>query len=155
MPLGSNLEKANTFLGLCIFFGFAEHLLFFGKYQMQMKAIENSMKGATIDSGMKMPYFCELQEHTFYGYLLAIALVLIMQGYWNWAYYNKETKSVYVMKRLPNRKEYPRTIWVSPVIQAVLIALLAVAHTLIDLCLYMTTPDLALHGDYLTQIFSF
>ena len=153
MPLGSNLEKANTFLGLCIFFGFAEHLLFFGKYQMQMKAIESSMKGATIDSGLKMPYFWELQEHTFYGYLLAIALVLIMQVYWNWAYYNKETKSVYVMKRLPNRKEYPRTVWVSPVIQAVLIALLAIAHTLIDLCLYMTTPDLALHADYLTQIF--
>ncbi len=155
MPLGSNLEKANTFFGLCIFLGFGEHLLFFGRYQMQMNAIESTMKGATIDAGLKMPYFWELEEHTYYGYLLAVILVLVMQVYWNWAYYNKETKSVYVMKRLPNRKEYPRTIWVSPVIQAVLIVLLAVAHTLIDFCLYLTTPDLALHADYLTHIFPF
>ncbi len=155
MPLGSNMEKANAFFGLCIFLGFGEHLLFFGRYQMEMKALENSMKGVTIDSGLKMPYFWELEEHTYYGYIVAMVLVLMMQMYWNWAYYNKETKSVYVMKRLPNWKEYPRTIWVSPVIQAVLIALFAAAHTLIDFCLYLTTPDLALHADYLTHIFPF
>ncbi len=155
MPLGSNLEKANTFFGVCIGIGMAEHLLFFGKYQLQMKAIESSMKGATIDSGMKMPYFWDLEAHTYYGYLLAIILVLVMQMYWNYAYYNKETKSIYVMKRLPNRKEYPRTIWVSPVIQAVIIVLIMIGHTCVDLFLYSTTPDLALHSDYLSHILPF
>ncbi|MBR5488834.1 MAG: hypothetical protein IKV72_03945, partial [Firmicutes bacterium] len=81
--------------------------------------------------------------------------VLAMQIYWNWAYYNKETKSVYVMKRLPNRKEYPRTIWISPVIEALLILLFMAAHTLIDIGLYMTTPDLALHADYLSKMLPF
>lgn len=155
MPLGSNLEKANTFFGSCIFIGFAEHLLFFGKYQMQLKEIEAGMKGATIDSGLKMPYFWDLMDHTYYGYLLAAVLVLAMQIYWNWAYYNKETKSVYVMKRLPNRKEYPRTIWISPVIEALLILLFMAAHTLVDIGLYMTTPDLALHADYLSKMLPF
>lgn len=155
MPLGSNLEKANTFFGVCIGIGMAEHLLFFGKYQLQMKAIESSMKGATIDSGMKIPYFWNLEAHTYYGYLLAIILVLVMQMYWNYAYYNKETKSIYVMKRLPNRKEYPRTIWVSPLIQAIIIVLIMIGHTCVDLLLYATTPDLALHADYLSHILPF
>lgn len=153
MPLGSNMEKANTLFGLCMLIGAGEHLLFFGRYQMQMKVIESSMKGVTIDSSLKMPYFWELQNHTYYGYFLAIVLILVVQMYWNYAYYNKETKSIYVLKRLPNRKEYPRTIWVSPVIEAVFIVLLMAAHTFIDFCVYMTTPDMALQADHFSQIF--
>ena len=103
-----------------------------------------------------MPYFWELQEHTYYGYILGILLVLIVQTYWNYAYYNKETKSVYVMKRLPDRKEYSRTIWVTPVIEAVFIAVIMVVHTMLDLCLYaFVTPDIALYPDYLSHILPF
>lgn len=155
MPLGCNLEKRNTFFGLCIFIGMAEHLLFFGRYQMELKVIENSMKGATVAAGLKMPYFWELQEHAYYGYILGIILVLALQMYWNYAYYNKETKSIYVMKRLPNRKEYPRTIWVQPVIEAAIIIMIMTVHTCIDLLIYTTTPDLALHWDYLSHILPF
>ena len=156
MPLGINLEKANALFGLCIFIGFAEHLLFFGRYLLQLNAINNSIKGITIDSGLKMPYFWQLQEHTYYGYILAMLLVLFIQAYWNYAYYNKETKSVYVMKRLPDRKEYGRTIWISPVIEAISIAVIMVAHTLTDLCMYaVATPDIALYPDYLSHILPF
>ena len=45
MPLGSNLERANFFFGVCIFIGIAEHLLFFGRYLMQLDLIKNSIKG--------------------------------------------------------------------------------------------------------------
>ena len=141
---------------MCIFIGFAEHLLFFGRYLLQLNAINNSIKGITIDSGLKMPYFWQLQEHTYYGYILAMLLVLFIQAYWNYAYYNKETKSVYVMKRLPDRKEYGRTIWISPVIEAISIAVIMVAHTLTDLCMYVVaTPDIALYPDYLSHILPF
>lgn len=156
LPLGINLEKANALFGLCIFIGFAEHLFFYGKFLLQLKVINNSIKGITIDSGMKMPYFWDLQEHTYYGYFLAILLVLFIQAYWNYAYYNKETKSVYVMKRLPDRKEYQRTIWISPVIEALSIAVIMVVHTLIDLCMYaVATPGIALYPDYLSHILPF
>lgn len=156
MPLGINLERANFFFGVCIFIGIAEHLLFFGRYLMQLEVIKSSIKGVTIDSGMKMPYFWELQEHTYYGYIIGILLVIVLQVYWNYGYYNKETKSVYVMKRLPDRKEYPRTIWVAPVIQAVSIAMIMVLHTVIDLGVYVIgTPEIALHPDYLAHILPF
>ena len=156
LPLGINLEKTDFLWGACIFLGIAEHLLFFGRFLLKMRAIESSIKGITIDSGTQMPYFWELQEHTYYGYIIGILLVLIVQTYWNYVYYNKETKSVYVMKRLPDRKEYSRTIWATPVIEAVFIAVIMVVHTMLDLCLYaFVTPDIALYPDYLSHILPF
>ena len=156
MPLGANLEKADVLFGVCIFIGIAEHLLFFGRYLMQMNEISSSIKGITIDSGLKMPYFWDLQAHSYYGYIVAVLLVLFIQAYWNYAYYNKETKSVYVMKRLPDRKEYQRTIWTAPVIEALCIAMIMVFHTAVDLCLYaVATPEIALHSDYLAHILPF
>lgn len=156
MPLGINLERANFFFGVCVLIGLAQHLLFFGRYLMQLDVIKNSIKGVTIDSGMKMPYFWDMQEHTYYGYIIAILLMIFLQAYWNYEYYNKETKSVYVMKRLPDRKEYLRTIWVAPVIQAFFIAMIMVGNTAIDLGVYVVgTPKIALHPDYLSHILPF
>ncbi len=156
MPIGSNLEKANFFFGLCICAGIGEHLLFFAKYIMQMRLIERSIKGVTIDPGAIMPYFWEMEHHTFYGYFAAILLVILVQSFWNYSYYNKETKSVYVMKRLPDRKEYSRTIWVAPVMEAVIIALIMTGNILVDLGIYaFFTPDIALHSDYLSHLLPF
>ena len=145
LPVGINMEKVNTLLGVLTFTGIAEHLIFYGKYMMTLKAIESSIKGVTIDSGIKMTPFWELQQHTYYGYIFAIIAVALIQAYWNYSYYNKETKSVYVMKRLPNRREYTKTIWLGPIIEAVIIATVMIVHTLIDYCWYMlATPDIAL-----------
>ena len=145
LPVGINMEKVNTLLGVLTFAGIAEHLIFYGKYLMTLKAIESSIKGVTIDSGIKMTPFWELQQHTYYGYIFAIIAVVLIQAYWNYSYYNKETKSVYVMKRLPNRREYTKSIWLGPIIEAVIIATVMIVHTLIDYCWYMlATPDIAL-----------
>lgn len=156
MPLGINLEKVNSFFGVCVSIGIAEHLIFYAKYILQLNEIKSRIKGITIDSDMRMPYFWDLQDHTYYGYIVAILLVLFIQAYWNYEYYNKKTKSIYVMKRLPDRREYPMTIWVGPAIQALTIALIMVAHTAIDLILYaVATPEVALYPDYLSHILPF
>lgn len=156
MPLGINLEKVNVLFGSCIFLGLAEHLVFLGRYLMQLNVIESNIKGITIDASVKMPYFWDLQEHSYYGYIMGILMVLFIQAYWNYAYYNNETKSVYVMKRLPDRKEYQRTIWGTPVIEAFYIVVIMVLHTAVDLCLYaVATPQIALNADYLTHILPF
>jgi preprotein translocase subunit Sss1 len=82
--------------------------------------------------------------------------VILVQSFWNYSYYNKETKSVYVMKRLPDRKEYSRTIWVAPVMEAVIIALIMTGNILVDLGIYaFFTPDIALPADYLSHILPF
>ena len=156
MPLGINLEKTGFFFGVCIFTGIAEHLVFYGKYLIKMNEIKSSIRGVTIDSGMKMPYFWELQTHAYYGYLIGILLVIFLQAYWNYEYYNKKTKSVYVMKRLPDSKEYTRTIWGAPLIQAFFIVLIMIVQTILDLCLYaFVTPEIALDPDYLSHVLPF
>ena len=63
---------------------------------------------------------------------------------------------MYVMKRLPDRKEYHRTIWISPAIEALYVAAVMAAHTAADLILYLAaTPDIALYPDYLAHILPF
>ncbi|NBI61849.1 hypothetical protein D3Z38_01895 [Clostridiales bacterium] len=156
MPLGINLEKANFFFGACVTIGVIEHMVFYGNYLMRLREIKNSVTGITIDSGMNMPYFWDLEAHAYYGYLIGILLALFLQAYWNHEYYNKKTKSVYVMKRLPDRKEYARTIWVAPIMQAVFIVMIMAAQTVLDFCLYaFVTPEVALHADYLSHILPF
>lgn len=156
LPLGINLEKVNTLFGACIFVGIAEHLLFYFKFIMELNTIGKSIKGVSIAAGVYMPYFWELQAHTYYGYILAILLALFVQAYWNWEYYNEKTKSVFVMKRLPDSKAYIRFIWTTPVMQAIFIAVIMAANTVIDLAVYVVgTPELALHQDYLSHILPF
>ncbi|MGF6376580.1 hypothetical protein M2140_001657 [Clostridiales Family XIII bacterium PM5-7] len=151
MPLGINLERANALFGTCIAVGIGEHLIFLFRYIMHFNDISNSIKGVTIAAGVKMPYFWELQAHSYYGYFFGILLVIILQTYWNYQYYNKKTKSVFVMKRLPDQKEYWRTIWVAPVIQAGIIIAVMMVHVAVDLMVYvLATPEIALYADYLS-----
>lgn len=156
MPIGSNMEKANFFLGICILAGMGQHLLFYARYITCLDKIGNAIKGVTADMGASMPYFSELQENTYYGYILAVILVIAVQTYWNYEYYNKETKSVYVMKRLPDSKEYNRTIWVAPVIEGIIIIIIMAVHTLIDLGVYLImTPEAAFQPDCLSHLLPF
>lgn len=156
MPIGINLERANTLFGAWIFIGIAEHMIFLFRYITQLNLVKESMKGLSIASGVRMPYFWQLQEHTYYGYILGILIVFSVQAYWNYEYYNKKTKSVYVMKRLPDQKEYGRTIWAAPAIQALFIAALMVLHTAIDIGVYIVgTPEVAFYADYLSHIVPF
>ena len=121
-----------------------------------LKEIDTSIKGISIASGVEMPYFWELQEHSYYGYIIGILMVVFLQAYWNYEYYNKKTKSVYVMKRLPDRKEYLKTIWVAPIIQGCCVAMIMIVNIVIDLCVYLVaTPEIALHADYMAHILPF
>ena len=60
------------------------------------------------------------------------------------------------MKMLPDGKEYRRTIWAIPVIEAFCIVAVMILHILLDVCVYVfMTPELALYPDYLQHILPF
>ena len=86
------MERANALFGAGIVIGIAEHLVFVFRYITGLNKITSGIKGVTIASGLKMPYFWELEAHTYYGYLIGVLMVLFLQAYWNWEYYNKKTK---------------------------------------------------------------
>ena len=49
------------------------------------------------------------------------------------------------MKMLPDRKEYRKTLWAAPLIQALFIVMIMVLHIVIDFCIYtIGTPGIAL-----------
>lgn len=153
MPLGINLERANALFGAGIALGIAEHLVFLFRYILHLRDIQSGIKGVTIASGLKMPYFWDLEAYTYFGYAAAALMVFFLQAYWNYEYYNKKTRSIYVMKRLPDRKEYTRTIWAAPFIQALAIGMVGAAHTVIDMGIYVLgTPEIALYPDYLSKM---
>lgn len=156
LPVGINMERANNLFGGCLCLGIGEHSVFLFKYVLEFYRVNENIKGVTIAPGVKMPYFWELQQHSYYGYILAIFLVIFIQAYWNYEYYNKKTKSVYVMKMLPDGKEYRRTIWTIPVIEAIFIVAVMIVHIIFDVCVYVfMTPELALYPDYLQHILPF
>lgn len=156
LPAGINMERSNNLFGGCLCLGIGEHSVFLFKYVLEFYRVNENIKGLTIAPGVKMPYFWELQQHSYYGYILALLLVLFIQAYWNYEYYNKKTKSVYVMKMLPDGKEYRKTIWAIPVIEAFCIVAVMILHILLDVCVYVfMTPELALYPDYLQQILPF
>ena len=156
LPIGINMERANFIFGACLFVGIAEKIAFYGKYMLKLQDIDNSITGVTIDSAMKMPYFWDLQRHAYYGYIIAIILVFVLQAYLIYNYYNKETKSIFVMKRLPNRKEYTRTIWIAPAVESIFIFVVMIAQTILDMGIYIAmTPKAALPSDYLSHLLPF
>lgn len=156
LPLGINLERANSLLGGCICLGVAEHMLFFFTYKSNFDRITESLKGVSLAPGMEMPYFWDMQKNTYWGYIIAVLLVIFVQAYWNYSYYNKKTKSVYVMKRLPDKKEYMRTVWGAPFVEAACILGIMIVHVLVDACIYIfVTPDIAFHADYMSKMFPF
>lgn len=149
MPPGINMEKANYLLAGGIALGFAENLLFFGRFMINLQEIRISGSGY-------MAYFNSLMEYSCLGYAGAMLLVPVLQAYWNYCYYNKETKSVYVMKRLPDRSLYSRSIWAVPVLEAMIICAVMLANAAADFLIYLiVTPDTALRPDYLYHILPF
>lgn len=143
LPLGINLEKANYLLAAGIAAGAGENLVFLGRFMMNVR-------------GTKMPYFDVLMDGACLGYAAAIITVLFLQAYWNYAYYNKETKSVYVMKRLTDRGLYVRTIWAAPAIEGLIICMVMIVHLALDLGLYiMATPREIMQPDYYLHILPF
>ncbi len=67
MPLGEQSERANFFLRRLYFF-YRDCRTFIVLWQISHAAgsdQKTASKGVTIDSGVRMPYFWDMQEHTY------------------------------------------------------------------------------------------
>ena len=67
--------------------------------------------------GAVMVDFIDLVEHAFLGFFLAIALALAF-GFYHYAFHHQGSKSIYLMRRLPNGFELHRRCWTVPVAAA-------------------------------------
>lgn len=97
-----------------------------------------------LKDGALMPDYAELLGHALTGFAV-LALVMAAFAVYNYAYHRQGSKSIYLMRRLPNGWELHRRCLAIPAV-TVLICLLA---AFILLCLYyliylLVTPDVCL-----------
>ena len=104
--------------------------------------------------GMMMPDFIDLVEHAFLGFFIAMLLALAFALY-HYAFHYQGSKSIYLMRRLPNRLELHRRCWTVPVAAALIIAAVMVLTFLFYFAIYLlVTPDGCLESGQWQKIWS-
>lgn len=104
--------------------------------------------------GAVMPDFITLVEKSFFGFpaVMAAALFFVLYHY---AFHYQGSKSIYLMRRLPNRWELHRRCWTLPVAAIALFALSAAVMFLLYFAIYLlATPGGCLAPDQWQKIWS-
>lgn len=95
-----------------------------------------------------MEPFFELFGRSLGGYLIVI-LCMFAGVAMRYAYYRQGSKSIYLMRRLPDGKYLHRTCWVVPLIRIGMCVLVAVVSVLLCFVIYVTvTPAECLPWNY-------
>ena len=102
---------------------------------------EGTRKGRQLREGAVMPDFAELMDGTLLVFL-AIALTMMGLVIYHYIYHRLDTKSYYVMRRLPSRWELHRRCLTLPMIGLLICGAAALIMTLIYYWIYMgCTPE--------------
>lgn len=102
---------------------------------------EWTLKGRELIEGAVMPDFAELMDGTLLVFL-AIALTMMGLVIYHYIYHRLDTKSYYVMRRLPSRWELHRRCLTLPMIGLLICGAAALIVTLIYYWIYMGyTPE--------------
>lgn len=104
--------------------------------------------------GAMMTDFIDLVEYAFLGFFLAILLALAF-GLYHYAYHYQGSKSIYLMRRLPNRFELHRRCWSVPLAAALIITAVMVLIFFLYFAFYFfITPEGCLAPDQWQKIWS-
>ena len=102
---------------------------------------EWTLKGRELIEGAVMPDFAELMDGTLLVFL-AIALTMMGLVIYHYIYHRLDTKSYYVMRRLPSRWELHRRCLTLPMIGLLICGAAVLIMTLIYYWIYMgCTPE--------------
>ena len=144
-PPGYDYQFDKTFyfvgLGVATAFSFS-YLIRFGEAKGELYTYHLGEK--ELIPGAIMPDFIDIFRGSLWGYLvLAFAMLLLIA--FRYASYYQNSKSIYLMKRLPDKFEMHRRCIVVPVITAISCMLVAFLVLLLYLGHYMLfTPDACL-----------
>lgn len=103
-------------------------------------------------NGTMMPAFREILGTSLYGFFVA-ALAMIVVAIQLYATHFQGSKSIYTMRRLPERRELWRRVLTMPVLAAIGYLLLAFVLRCLDFTIYMLlTPDQCLYPYSWTEL---
>jgi len=140
-PLGINLQREQRFFTTGIICSIFYSLIFLPRYQ-QAHSMLYHWKGdkCVLIPGAIIEDFGVLLENALVGFLI-LALCMLALIVYHYAYHYQGSKSIYLMKRLPNRWEMHRRCITLPLLAALICLIAAIAFLLIYFGIYMVfTP---------------
>lgn len=107
-----------------------------------------------IPSDAQLPEFSQLFGYCHYGFLV-IAVSMVGVAIIHYAYHFQGSKSVYLMRRLPDRREFHRRCLRLPVLGAAAALAAAALTVIVYFAIYMLVPpDRVLPPDQMEKIWS-
>lgn len=147
-PLGINLKWELIGYWMCIASGILYSSTFLFDYQNAWNALycKDIYGKRVIEEGAQMLPFEDLIAGRMYGFVfVAIILVVWTVGHYAYHYGDQGSKSIYLMKRLPDKWELHKRCLTLPVIGAVIAVLVVVLLLGIYLGVYLIfTPQVCL-----------
>ena len=108
-----------------------------------------------LDETRVMPDFVNILNNYLIVYFIFAALILAAATIIHYAYYHRESKSIYLMRRLPNRFELHRRSLLIPLLSALIHMFVAFVMLLILYAVYMIfTPKACLAPDQWNRMWS-
>ena len=124
----------------------------FSNQLTELYRVEGTVR--VLKDGAIMPDFVEILDGTLTPFWL-LSVCFLAQIVSHYAYHFNETKSIYTMRRLPNRRELHRRCLTLPVLAAAIFLIMAFVFLLIFYADYMiVTPDVCLTPDQWQKIWS-
>ncbi len=141
-PPGIEIGRELRIFGLGALLAALYSCFFFGRYKDAYDHLFYYVgKERYLADGAQMAPFGELLGTSLAGFVV-LALVMLCFVLYHYAYFRQGSRSVYLMKRLPQRGEYLRRIWTVPVLLALAALLLGVLFGGIYLLYYLhRTPQ--------------
>lgn len=156
LPPGIPAEKEKSFLtaGLALSISWAalSYLAFYTSALAKLYTIQDGQR--IFVPTARMADFGQVFRFTPAGYVL-LAVWLLTRGFWFRAYHRQGSMSIYLMRRLPDPREYARRCWAVPLAGMGVCLVLTVATTALCYLIYMKcTPASCLAPGQWTRFWS-
>lgn len=145
VPLGVNARQELEWMFGGWMLSFFYSMGFLVRYEREYLSLFHTIdKRRVLLEGRFMPDFADLLGSHLYGFLI-VALCMLAVVVYHYVYHRQGSKSIYLMRRLPDGMELHRRCWALPVLCALGSILLAFVLLLIYYAIYMlVTPDACL-----------
>lgn len=126
--------------------------VFFLQYKLSLDALYIDQVKKTLIPGIVMDDFSEILGIYLYGFFI-LALCMAGMIIFHYSYHHKDSKSIYLMKRLPDRSELHKRCLILPISASLLSLLTAFIIMLIYFGVYMIfTPEQCIASDQWEKI---
>lgn len=148
IPVGINPQTEKFILIASFALSVCRALLFYLNYLNSYNYLFEFRDGQRIlNEAKRMPYFCTLTEGCFDGFVISL-FIFIFMIFIHYGYHYKDSKSIYTMKRLPQKSELHIRCLTVPLISIILCITLSFILILLFYHHYMTmTPPECLHPE--------